>query len=108
VIVSEPLLIALPSIHKLAARKSISMCELRHEFFVMWDRQQTSGIAQSILELCAERISLPYGRKNSMVLNNNGFSTQCLPLLSRCLCLPRACPQLTNSLANGLGIVGLQ
>ena len=53
VIDREPLFVALPATHALAKRKSISVRALRNEPFVMWDRHQTPGIAQTILELCA-------------------------------------------------------
>lgn len=52
VIDRERLLAALPATHPLAKRKSISVPSLRDQPFVMWDRQQTAGIAQTILDLC--------------------------------------------------------
>ncbi len=52
VIDRERLLVALPATHPLAKRKSISVRALRDQPFVMWDRQQTAGIAQTILDLC--------------------------------------------------------
>ena len=53
VIDEEPLVVALPVGHPLAKRTSISVQALKDEPFVIWDRQQTAGIAQTILELCA-------------------------------------------------------
>lgn len=52
VIDREPLLVALPAAHALAKRTSVAVRALRHEPFVMWDRQQTPGIAETITELC--------------------------------------------------------
>lgn len=52
VIDREPLFVALPETHPLARRKSIGMPSLRKVPFVMWDQQQTAGIAQTILGLC--------------------------------------------------------
>ena len=51
----DPLIVALPVKHPLAKRKSISMRALKDEPFVMWDRQQTAGIARTILDLCARQ-----------------------------------------------------
>jgi len=53
VIEREPLWVALPEQHRLARRKSLAVSLLEREPFVMWDRQQTAGIAQTILGLCA-------------------------------------------------------
>jgi len=53
VIAREPLWVALPEQHRLAGRKSLVVSLLKREAFVMWDRQQTAGIAQTILGLCA-------------------------------------------------------
>jgi len=52
VIDREPLVVALPIMHKLAQRKVISVQSLRNEAFVMWHRQQSPGMAQSTLDLC--------------------------------------------------------
>lgn len=52
VIDKEPLVVALPIAHPLARRTSIPVRALKDQTFVIWDRQQTAGIAQTILELC--------------------------------------------------------
>jgi DNA-binding transcriptional LysR family regulator len=53
VIDRDPLVVALPATHPLARRTSIPVRALKDQAFVMWDRQQTAGIAQTILDLCA-------------------------------------------------------
>lgn len=53
VIDRERLFAVLPARHPLARHRSVSVRALRDEPFVMWDRQQTPGIAHTILELCA-------------------------------------------------------
>jgi DNA-binding transcriptional LysR family regulator len=52
VIDKDPLVVALPVTHPLAKRTSVPMRALKDQPFVMWDRQQTAGIAQTILDLC--------------------------------------------------------
>ena len=52
VIDKDPLVVALPATHALAKRASIPARALKDQPFVMWDRQQTVGIAQTILDLC--------------------------------------------------------
>lgn len=52
VIDKDPLVVALPATHALAKRPSIALRALKGQPFVMWDRQQTAGIAQTILDLC--------------------------------------------------------
>lgn len=52
IIDKEPLVVALPMAHPLAKRTSIPVQALKNQPFVIWDRQQTAGIAQTILELC--------------------------------------------------------
>lgn len=52
VIDKDPLVVALPVTHPLAKRASIPVRALKDQPFVMWDRQQTAGIAQTILDLC--------------------------------------------------------
>lgn len=52
VIGKDPLVVALPVTHPLARRTSIPVRALKDQSFVIWDRQQTAGIAQTILDLC--------------------------------------------------------
>jgi len=52
IIVKDPLVVALPVTHPLAKRTTIAMRALKDQPFVIWDRQQTTGIAQTILDLC--------------------------------------------------------
>ena len=52
VLVREPLYVALPAGHVLARRKSVPVSRLRGQRFVMWDREQTSGIALTVLSVC--------------------------------------------------------
>jgi len=48
----EPLVLALPPNHKLARKRKVSLGALRDEPFIMWDRKQTTGIAEQVLDLC--------------------------------------------------------
>lgn len=52
VLVREALFAALPESHPLAGRRRLRVDALRNERFVMWDREQTSGIALTALSLC--------------------------------------------------------
>ncbi len=52
VIEREPLFVALPGKHPLVKRKTISVEALKDQPFVMWDREQTTGIARTILSVC--------------------------------------------------------
>jgi DNA-binding transcriptional LysR family regulator len=52
VLVREPLHVAIPSGHALATRKRVPVAALKDQRFVMWDREQTSGIALTVLSLC--------------------------------------------------------
>lgn len=52
IIQREPLFAALPPNHALAKTRRLAVAALARERFVMWDRKQTSGIAQTILDLC--------------------------------------------------------
>jgi len=48
----EPLVLALPPDHRLARKRKVRFEELRNEHFIMWDRKQTTGIAEQVLDMC--------------------------------------------------------
>ena len=52
VLVREPLYVALPAGHPLTTRRKVPVTALRDLRFVMWDREQTSGIALTVLSAC--------------------------------------------------------
>lgn len=59
IIDKDPLVVALPATHPLARRTSVPVRLLKDQPFVIWDRQQTAGIAQTILDLCTRHGFLP-------------------------------------------------
>lgn len=72
VIQREPLYVALPVGHALAARRTLKVTALADQAFVMWERRQTSGIALEIIGLCRKhgfepRIALEVTNPSAML-----------------------------------------
>ena len=83
---SEPLVVAVPAAHALAARESVSIALLRDEPFVATPHMERGGLSQRVAELCRAHGFHPAGAQvrsrkwSQLALVQAGFGIAILPV----------------------------
>ena len=54
VLAKEPMVVALPSAHRLAARRTVRLTDLRTEEFILYPRAMRLGLSDAIVTACTE------------------------------------------------------
>lgn len=81
----EPLLVAVPAAHPLAARAAVTLAELAGEAFVSVPHRERGGLSRCVADLCQQRGFYPHGARvtsrkwSQLALVGHGFGIAVLP-----------------------------